>query len=87
MSTCPCCALAVYRNVHSALLGAVFSLVGLLPEGSVPVHATVCKGVAELVEGTSKSAWHTVSLAAVAMLRTGCIKCRCIWRTEGPGGL
>ena len=41
----------LYRNVHSALLGLVFSLVTLLPEGSVPVHSIVCRGVAELVEG------------------------------------
>ena len=44
---------AAYRNVHTALLGTVFSLVVLLPEGSVSVHAAICRGVAHLVEGKS----------------------------------
>lgn len=42
----------VFRNVHTALLGPVVSLISLLPEGSVPVYAIVCRGVTELAEGT-----------------------------------
>lgn len=33
----------------------MFSLVVLLPEGSVPVHAAICRGVAQLVEGKAHS--------------------------------
>ena len=42
---------AVFRNVHNALLGAIVSLVSLLPGGSMPVHTAVCRGIAELAEG------------------------------------
>ncbi|KAL0053239.1 hypothetical protein WJX82_003001 [Trebouxia sp. C0006] len=39
-----------FRNVHTALLRPVVSLISLLPEGSVPVYAIVCRGVTELAE-------------------------------------
>ncbi len=52
----------VFRNVHTALLGPVVSLISLLPEGSMPVYATVCRGVTELAEGIFDS----------SLLCTGC---------------
>lgn len=39
------------RNVHSALLNTVFSLLALLPGGSLPVYMSMCRGAVELATG------------------------------------
>ena len=63
--------LAPYRNVHTALLGTVFSLVVLLPEGSMPVHAAICRGIAQLVEGNSTDMHSHVPPSSISLLLDG----------------
>ncbi|KAL0029509.1 hypothetical protein WJX79_000191 [Trebouxia sp. C0005] len=64
-----------FRNVHTALLGPVVSLVSLLPEGSMPVYATVCRGVTELAEDAYRALRILEACSLTAASPTVTISC------------